>query len=108
MSQKQPFIPKGRRPWSFWIPVIWIAGSPACSNKLSMSDCQKDAECENAYAIVLAASHTAATACPSNPKETNPTCESAMATLDQAETTFFPRLKDEDVVVVATSLMATR
>ena len=89
--------------------VIAIVGAlVACSNKLSMADCQKDAECSGAYTLVVSANQTVANVCPRDPKQTNPGCENAMATLNTAEAGIFPRLKDEDAQLLGASLLAGR
>jgi hypothetical protein len=80
----------------------------ACSNQISMSDCQRDADCERAYNMVVSANQTVSNACPRNPKETTPACDSAMATLNSAEAGIFPRLKSDDALLLSESLMASR
>jgi hypothetical protein len=80
----------------------------ACSNQLSMSECQQDAECARAYTMVVSANQTVSNVCPRNPNETNPACDSAMATLNTAEAAIFPRLKSDDAQLFSVSLMASR
>jgi hypothetical protein len=80
----------------------------ACSDKLSMEQCEKDADCLQAYNMVVSANQTVGNVCPRDPNKTNPACESAMATLNTAEAAIFPRLKDADALSLSASLMATR
>jgi hypothetical protein len=92
------------------IPIALIAFVlTACGgNKLSVDECQKDADCSNAYNLVVSANQTVSNSCPRNSNETNPACESAMATLNSAESMIFPRLKHDDAVQLSASLQATR
>jgi len=88
--------------------VMLVAVLSACTDKLSMDDCQKDTQCARSYTMVVSANETVSNACPRNSNETNPGCDSAMTTLNQAEADIFPRLKDGDAQVLSASLMATR
>jgi hypothetical protein len=97
-----------RRGW-LWI-VIFVAAVgvlSACGNKLSTSDCQKDAQCTRAYNMAVSANRTVSNVCPRNPRETS-ACESAMATLDTAEAEIFPRLKDDDARLLSQTLQVNR
>jgi hypothetical protein len=100
-------LPKGNA-WRgrLWL-VIFVAAAAvlsACGNKLSTSDCQKDAQCARAYNMAVSANRTVAIVCPPNPRETNAACESAMATLDTAEAEIFPRLKGDDARLLSQTL----
>jgi hypothetical protein len=90
--------------------LAWLAfGLAACSSKLSLDACQKDADCASEYNVVVSANQTVSSVCPrGRPNETNPACDSAMATLDAAEASLFPRLKSEDALSFSANLMATR
>ena len=99
-----------RRPFALKMIAFAIAIGAvlsACSNKLSMSDCEKDADCARAYEMVVSANQTVANVCPKNSSETSPACESAMSTLNTAEVAIFPRLQEDDAKLKC-SLMLTR
>ena len=89
------------------LPVLAMALT-ACSNGLSLSDCQKDTECATAFNMTLSANQTVSSVCPRNARETSPACANAMATLDVAEGSLFPRLKHSDALTLSSTLMATR
>jgi hypothetical protein len=64
----------GRRGWRVSRTSVLLAllALTACSNRLSLEECQKDADCASANNIVISANQTASNICPRRSAETNP------------------------------------
>jgi hypothetical protein len=90
--------------------VALPAALSACSDggKLSMDECQKDADCLRAYELVVSANQAVASACPKDVDKTKPACDSAMSTLNTAEEAIAPRLTPEAGASLTYALMGSR
>lgn len=76
--------------------------------KLTWDECMKSTDCKSATEEAEQANRTVHLACPANSNETNPLCDSAMATMDTAEQRACERLAKDDCWNFAQSLIATR